>query len=70
MAPNDIMLIADNASLFVSADLVDETIVHADFFENVQTFSLLTNVTSDSDVLPAEKQLELLGPQLEDICLA
>jgi len=41
---------------FVSADLVNETIVHADFFENVQTFSLLTNVTSDSDVLPAEKQ--------------
>lgn len=44
------------AYLFVSADLVNETIIHADFFENVQTFSLLTSVTSDSDVLPAEKQ--------------
>lgn len=42
--------------LFVGADLVNETIVHADFFKNVQTFSLLTSVTSDSDVLPAEKQ--------------
>ena len=42
--------------LFVSADLVKEIFVIADFFENVQTFSLLTFVPSDSDVLPAEKQ--------------
>lgn len=70
MAPNDIMLIANNSSLFVSAYLVHETIVHANLFENVQTLSLLTLVTSDSDVLPAEKQLELFGSQLEDIGLA
>ena len=42
--------------LFVSAYLVNETIVHANLFENVQTFPLLTLVTSDRDVLPAEKQ--------------
>jgi hypothetical protein len=62
MAPNNIMLIADNASLFVSAYLVNETIVHPNLLENVQTFSLLANVTSDGDVFPAEKQLELFRP--------
>jgi len=57
MAPNNIMLIADNASLYVSAYLVNETIIHPNLFENVETFSLLANVTSDSDVFRAEKQL-------------
>ena len=42
--------------LFVSAYLVNETIVHPNLLENVQTFSLLANVTSDGDVFPAEKQ--------------
>jgi hypothetical protein len=42
--------------LYVSAYLVNETIIHPNLFENVQTFSLLANVTSDSDVFRAEKQ--------------
>jgi len=42
--------------LYVSAYLVNETIIHPNLFENVETFSLLANVTSDSDVFRAEKQ--------------